>query len=325
MKPGERWKNGLNSCKWSAAGLSCKTTTQLLLWIPRIASLDCLRAALASSNGFMGFVTRSIVDSIALTCLDKAIDSAGFFIGWSSVQCSVFQLATTCVSTPWTDGSTTCIVPVLKKAAARALLEQDEVVSSKAQEALRVCDLFGVPRAPPLIFASRYVTEDPGQVETSAPKLIEKIQMAQMEANKARAAMEEAEKAKANEKRQREAEKEASNKRQREAKTMKVPPKEAKPAATVPDYSEAPGEAHVDDVKPTSSAVTGKDVADEPIESHVDSGEDGVDEAMKETDVELANKESEPTEPGRDDAVDDDEEMGDFPDIVAGGPDSDDD
>jgi hypothetical protein len=249
---------------------------------------------------------------MVLTCLGRNSSSnSGSLFSWSSVQCRIFQLASTCVSTPWNDGSFTSITNTLKRAAMKASMERDESVSMAAKDALRVCDLFGVPRAPPLVFVHRTVNEESDRVETSASEIIEGIQKAQEEAKRARAAMEKAEKAKAQEKRQREAEREESNKRKREAKEKRM---------------EAPvQDADKDVVVATGQESTKTTQNDDAMEMEVEVDADGKDDAN------ATNKEKDtPGEVEESDGQAENEEVGDdfdedFPDIVAGGPDSDDD
>jgi hypothetical protein len=253
---------------------------------------------------------------MVMTCLGRnGSSNTGKLFGWSSVQCRIFQLASTCVATPWSDGSSTSIVNTLKRAAMKASVERNETVSMAAKEALRVCDLFGVPRAPPLVFVHRTVDESSVRVETSASEIIEDIQKVQKQARETRAAMEKAEKAKAQEKRQREAEREESNKRKRELKESR---KEA-PVQEEPPNSSASLDADKRMDMPTES----ENDHNMEMEADVDAGgKNDVKDTNKEKDSQNEGEESD-EQPEYEEVGDDLDE--DFPDIVAGGPDSDDD
>lgn len=299
----------------------------------RNSCLDCLRGGVASSNGYLGFAARSMIDSMVMTCLARNNSfSSQHLFGWSSVQARIFQLASTCVATPWNDGSSTSIVNTLKRVAMRASIERDEAVSMAANEALRVCDLFGVPRAPPLVFVHRTVSENADRVETSAAEIIEDIQRAQVEATQARAAMEQAEKAKAQEKRQREAEREESSKRKREerekrkeAPVLKEPPSSSASPLTADKSVEKRVEQETTKITQKNPPLIEKESKkDEKME--VDNhacGEDEGDPRNKEMDSPNGAEESDGQIKGEE--VGDEELDEDFPDIVAGGPDSDDD
>ena len=293
----------------------------------RNSCFECLRGALSSSNGFMGFSTRSMIDSMIITCLQRfGKVYIGNLFDFSSVQSRIFQLASTSVATPWNDGSSTSIVNTLKQVAIEASVERDETVSMAAKEALRVCDLFRVPRAPPLVFVHRTVSENSDGVETSASAIIEDIRKAQVEAMQARAEMEKAEKAKALAKRQQGAEQEESNKRKREAKTRI----EGSTGQEVTRRSLAPHSTDIHVSMPkeqeklrSCSKNEKKSNEGDGVEMEVGVG------AVSKDDFSAVNKEvgdfscvgaaSGDVEQDGDDA---DEE---FPDIVAGGPDSDDD
>jgi len=273
-------------------------------------------------------VIRSIIDSVALTLLEKSFGSSSRGLtGWSSVQCAIFQLASACVTTPWSDGSTTSIVAALKRSAVRASFEEDEAVILATKEAHRICDMFGVPRAPPLIIVSRSVNEGSNQVERSAPKLIGKIQVAHEEAAKDRAAMEEAERTKLKQKRQRETEKEEANKRKREARTKKSGENVESPQ---PNNDNQSAEKQVQDEQPKPSAGAEEELAVAPFESHEkrdiagdpkNADAEGCPGGQEGEPIGRSSTLGSPTgeKKGHEDMDDD------FPEIVVGGPDDSDD
>jgi hypothetical protein len=167
----------------------------------------------ASANGFLGLAARSIIDSIVVTCLAR--NNSGFSVDpftCSSVQTSTLRLASTCLSTPWNDGAASSVARLLKNFAQKVLNDGDEGMSLSAMEALRLCDLFGTPRAPPLVYVNRTVNDNAERFESLAPNAIAGIQIAQVENKKARVAVEEAEKNKLQEKRLRDKEREDLNK-----------------------------------------------------------------------------------------------------------------
>ncbi len=281
----------------------------------RNACLDCLRGALSSSNGFLGFATRAVIDSMVLTCLLRPTDSSpGNPFGWSSVQCRIFQLASTCVATPWNDGSSTSILSSLKRSAIKACIESDEAVSLAAKEALRVCDLYGIPRAPPLVFVHRTLGEGSLRMEQMAPKIIEDIQNAKVEASRARQAVDEAAETKVREKRQRELERKESNKRKRDAKEM-IKNEMQEITSNVVDLGTEKETTQVDSQQERQDA--------QELYTDVDDGMDGNEEKEDERRNEPQGKFEGVASSDEADDKDDD----DFPDIdiVADGPDSDDD
>jgi len=97
----------------------------------------------------------------------------------------------------------------------KILKEGDEETSRAAMEALRVCDFFGTPRAPPLVFIRRSIGEHEEQFEALAPRTIADIQTCKADDKLARLAAEDKERTMRKEKRLQETEKEAHSKRQR--------------------------------------------------------------------------------------------------------------
>ena len=139
---------------------------------------------------------------------------------FSSVQSRVLRLSGACLSTPWNDGAASSIVRVLKDSSLKFLHDGDKTMSLAAMEALRVCDLFGTPRAPPLLFIHRTISENADRFENLAPKAMADIQSYQEDSRNARVAVEEAEKCKQQEKRLREQEKEECTERKRLAREV---------------------------------------------------------------------------------------------------------
>lgn len=272
----------------------------------------------------MGFSTRSTIDSLVAHCLSRPTNTTpGNPLGWSSVQCRLFQLASVCVATPWNDGSSTSLVPLIKRAAVKACIESNEAVASAAKDALGVCDLFGIPRAPPLLFIHRTLADSSMRMEETAPKMMEDIQAAQEEAVQAREALDQAEQTKLQEKRQRETERKESNKRKRVLQETKNESKKDPPATTskpaeVTAAQETLTEgSRIATPKPSNqeSESASKDLEFTSTES------DRPNKSIKSLDkVEVVESQA-----ATKDAVNQDDD--DFPDIeiVADGPDSDDD
>lgn len=302
----------------------------LFTCICRNSCLDCLRGAVSSTSGYLGFSTRSVIDSLVLTCLLRPLRSSpGNAFSRSSVLCRMFQLASTCVATPWSDGSSTSIVSTVKRVAMKACLEFDEGVSLAANDALRVCDLYGVPRAPPLIFVHRTLGDSSMRMEETAPKIIEDIQNATIEGKQARQAAEHAAELKIQEKRQLEMERKEINKRKREASEKT---KNDKKKIMLPH-----SQMNVDD--PTEQEMTNLDSGKTPSSTQELAGTNSDVEAtesatkgtqyqhMKKTISPPSKVENTATHKMGHDVKDDVEDDDDFPDIdiVADGPDSDDD
>lgn len=289
------------------------------------ACFDCLRGALSSCQGFLGFATRSMIDSLVAHCLSRSTSATtGNPLGWSSVQCRLFQLASTCVATPWNDGSSTSIVQLLKRAAVKSCIESDEAVASAAKDALCVCDLYGIPRAPPLLFVHRTLVESSMRMEETAPKIMDDIQAAQLEAVQARQALEQAEQAKLQEKRQREVERKDSNSKRKKIlhETKNEPKEDTSTKASINvdvTVAEDPSTVANDDVSPKRSNEESKATVTERILTSDEA--DRPKETSKSSEkVDLVDHHD-----IKQDTIDHDDD--DFPeiDIVADGPDSDDD
>ena len=160
-----------------------------------------------------------MIDSMVLTCLSRNnVVSGGDPFLFSSVQSRILRLSGTCLSTPWSDGAASSVVRVLKISALKCLHNGDETMVLSAMEALRVCDLFASPRAPPLLFVHRTINENAERYDNLAPKAIADIQSYQADSRKARVAIEDAENRKQHEKRLREQEKEEYTLRKRTAR-----------------------------------------------------------------------------------------------------------
>jgi hypothetical protein len=195
-------------------------------------------------------------------------------------------------------------------------------VASAAKDALGVCDLFGIPRAPPLLFVQRTLADSTMRMEETAPKMMEDIQAAQEEAGQAREALEQAEQTKLQEKRQRETERKESNKRKRALQETKNESKKDPPATT----------SKVEDTVAQKTLSVGNHDAT-PKPSNQESESASKDLEFTSTESDRPNKSIKSSEKvdvvesqaaTKDDVNHDDD---DFPDIeiVADGPDSDDD
>jgi hypothetical protein len=194
---GELARKEWTSCKQKLRFKSCAGSNfshTLFLCFLRTACADCLRATLISCGGFLGFSIRSLIDSVVLTGLTDIDNSSTLFV-WSPVKASLFELASSCVKTPWNDGASSSIVDTLIQAARKCEADMDARVSMAAMDALRACDSVGVPRAPALLYVSRATattTNSAPQTDASASDLIKNLQTAQVEAAEAKKAAENA-------------------------------------------------------------------------------------------------------------------------------------
>jgi hypothetical protein len=182
-------------------------------------------------------------------------------------------------------------------------------MSLAAMEALRVCDLFGTPRAPALIFFHRTITENAERFECLAPQAIADIQKNQVQNKEARAAVEETEKTKQREKRLREKEKEKSSKLKRgvqETSDVQVLRVGLASEPATPESEAKPGDVPVDAPGAEGAQENNQDM-------ELDAGQ-----------LVLGAGAGEAEDESSDAAQSRDEEFPDF-DIVADGPDSDDD
>lgn len=280
----------------------------------------------------MSLPTRSMIDSVVLTCLTKQTSSPTVdpLASWEA-RVKVFQLAATCVTTPWNDGAATSIVDNLRHTALISITDMNKNVASAAKDALLVCDQSGVTRAPALVNVVRHTQDKSDSTSmpmetTSTQSIMKNIEMARQETSNTRKAYEDEERIRAQEKRKRkETEEEAAKKSKKEEESSKKLENTTKISNSQDD---TPG-YRLDD-KATSSEQSRQELTylavhnlrDEP---GVGSNSQDLGKASTGTMLyEVSEKGISAIDKKDDDAMSKDDANDDFPDIVADGPDSDD-
>ena len=308
----------------------------------RTTCTDCLHAVLVSCGGYTTTSIRSLIDSTVATGLSEMDTSASGVFSWSSVKIGFLELASSCVTTPWDDGAATSITNILAQVARKHESDMDEKVCLAAKAALRLCGATGVPRAPAILYVSRATSANASstqRTDTSASDIIKNIQSTRIEASAVRATAEQAEREKAEEKRrrdeQREEEKAAKRKRtswtkdttgENDSETEKS--RELKPKAA--DTTEI--KQHQEEKISQESVAVDRLKNDEPNEASpldgddneqnkpLDSGDDFMMRGESHHAVEVQSSSKPDEKMDLQDSDEDDE----FPEIVGGGPDSDD-
>ena len=321
----------------------------------------CLKAVLISCVGFLSDSTRSLIDSAVSTGLSNleslsnvAISSNGNVFDWSPVKVSLLDLASSCIITPWNDGGASNLRGILVQTARVFDLDKDSTVSMTAKAALRLCDTVSVPRAPALLFVSREAAVSSDNIQNSqmvsADDIIKNMKIAREETERANKIAEEAEKAKRQklqDKRLMEGrmkEEKASKKRQKMMDTAteelnktngRAPEadKEKPQAASSKDSSDPPQTA-IDLQK--SSRKEGSDQLNklqgqkEPDDNKMETEEsfemdkdDKPDDDKKKIESDETTSKGQLRSVGKEEISSDDDDDA-FPDIVEGGPDSDD-
>jgi len=122
------------------------------------ASASCLSKSIVSCGGFMSMPIRSLIDSVVVNGLSQmggTSEPSTQLLCWPSAKTAFLQLACTCVTTPWQDGSSSALVDLLITTANAFKHDMDREVSLNAIAALRICDTIAVPRAPALKYVAR--------------------------------------------------------------------------------------------------------------------------------------------------------------------------
>lgn len=276
----------------------------------------------------MSIPTRSMIDSIVLKCLTRqTTPNTHDVFCCTAVTVQVFELGRVCLATTWSDGGGTTLQHSLAEAAMAASENGDRQVGLTVKGLLRDCDLYNVPSGPALIYVTRE-EQDAGNSgkDMSAGDVIDSIEKAAIEARKLRDAAEQAERQKAQEKRKRNEERELALKKKRtetpkkqlplpsievetatETKTKTQGSQEGDKQSVVVAEQHTVQETLPGDTRNKSEQITEPETLPTPPEASTEAPDRG--DAM---DIGREDK-------GLD--LDDDE---DFPDIVEGGPDSDD-
>jgi hypothetical protein len=279
-------------------------------------ALETLTASLISCGGFASPSTRSLIDSMATTGLSNICSSNRSEVAcYSSVKAEVFGLGSACLATPYPDGAASSIVNALSHAARLCQADGDSDVAMAAKTALRLCDLATVPRAPALLFVTRQTSalERPSvQTNVSASAMAVNIQNARSEIAESQRVVEDLNspniKRGFKERSQDDVDDSIEAPPRKKAKTMGT---DVLSTSTTRDV-----EPVVENRNPKVIPQVAAEVNDEPVQVDATSDE----EMIKATAGDVPD-------PSPDDFVSNDAESEadeDFPDIVDGGPDSDD-
>jgi hypothetical protein len=319
----------LDTCRIIYAHIICIARSLL-----STLAAEALAATLVSCGGFLSASARGLTDSIATTGLSSMTsDNPNSLFSCSPVKVALLDLASTCLATPWADGAASSIVENLTQAARKCESDRNigVVVASKA--ALRVCDSFAVPRAPALLFVTRASTAagpSAPQMDTSAFALIDNIQKSRSESLKAEKAKQAAEAERAKE----QAEMERVKEKAEADRKKKVEEKRRIEKAVEPEMKRAKKEKVPEVDERVASPKNG---VDSVLKGGVDSKEkqsdsEEPDRDAMEVEPPIVSKESKGRKPPcvidtnpvaasvNADSSGDEE----FPEIVEGGPDSDD-
>jgi hypothetical protein len=319
----------LDTCRIIYAHIICIARSLL-----STLAAEALAATLVSCGGFLSASARGLTDSIATTGLSSMTsDNPNSLFSCSPVKVALLDLASTCLATPWADGAASSIVENLTQAARKCESDRNigVVVASKA--ALRVCDSFAVPRAPALLFVTRASTAagpSAPQMDTSAFALIDNIQKSRSESLKAEKAKQAAEAERAKE----QAEMERVKEKAEADRKKKVEEKRRIEKAVEPEMKRAKKEKVPEVDERVASPKNG---VDSVLKGGLDSKEkqsdsEEPDRDAMEVEPPIVSKESKGRKPPcvidtkpvaasvNADSSGDEE----FPEIVEGGPDSDD-
>ena len=140
------------------------------------AALNALSTVLITGGGYLSLASRSLIDSIALTCLSSvSAKSSSRVATWPPVKIEILKLGSSCLCTPWPDGAMSSIMSDLRKAAKACTRDRDSVVASEGAACLRLCDALSMPRVPALLIVTN--REHCHETQTAA-SLIENIKSA---------------------------------------------------------------------------------------------------------------------------------------------------
>lgn len=346
---GDRLLNELNWCKfiflWPPLLGTCHIIFAHIICIARslfsTLAAEALAATLVSCGGFLSASARGLTDSIATTGLSSMTsDNPNSLFSFLPVKVALLDLASTCLATPWADGAASSIVENLVLAARKCESDRNigVVVASKA--ALRLCDSYAVPRAPALLFVTRASTAggpSAPQMDTSAFALIDNIQKSRSESLKVEKAKMAAEAEKAKEK----AEAERVKEKAEADRKVKAEEKRRIEKAVLPETKRAKKEKVPEVKEPVAPPKNGVDSVSKLTEPAMNGGVDSKaeqsdseepDRDAMEVDPPMVSKENKRSKPPSVEdskpvaASADADSSGDeeFPDIVDGGPDSDD-
>ena len=153
------------------------------------AALETLTASLSCGGEFWSLTTRSLIDSVTVTCLSVAQQQLGrhSLTSQPSVQTALLSLGTASVLTPWSDGATsaTALVDGLQRLARAWSCHQHPSVASSA--ALGVCKALSCPRVPALQIVTRSSVDNSNvSTESTVEFLVEKMKVVRDDEKRAR-------------------------------------------------------------------------------------------------------------------------------------------
>lgn len=184
---------------------------------------------------------RSMVDSVVLTGL-QSMNEQNELLSVSNVKTSILELASCCVTTPWSDGASSSLSDLAVLVAKKCQSDMDAKVCVAAKVVLRVCATIAVPRCPALLYVSRAVAAEANamaSVDQTGRDLIKNIQVARNELMQSEKVNELVKRKNAEEKRHREVE----EKQAKEPKRKKIEAQEMPLQDWVPSPMKAPTNA----------------------------------------------------------------------------------
>lgn len=287
-----------------------------------VYALDCLSSYVVTGGEYLPIASRRLVESIASTCLSSVLSvTSSSMPSFGMVKAAVLSFGTSCVCTPWPDGTGCSIVGLLRAAAKICENDQETNASNAATVALMSCDTVAFPRVPALQVITRTAASNqPSSLKiVSADAIAVNLESARNEIIRAQTVD-----AKDEEKRQQNKAEADSLKKAKRAKTKQVSPTIASTdlPLPLPDVSGSPDKAPGNDLASTI-AGTQVDDASKMIDSDNESAAK-LSKSPKETIQLGGDDEAEAIASEPDDEGDNDDDD-DFPMIVDCAPDDDDD
>ena len=124
--------------------------------------LDAISSITSVCGGFIPLTIRETIESIAMSCITRLSQNKNIplWLSIASTKVAVMRLALNCASSPWSDGCSSSLIGLLHAVASNLRYDREETVSFTAYMALSVCNTLMVPRAPPLVLATRHLSRD---------------------------------------------------------------------------------------------------------------------------------------------------------------------
>jgi hypothetical protein len=143
------------------------------------ACVKCLSMTLTSCSGFLCSSIRRLIESVALSALLMLCDferRSSSVMAWAPIKIGILHLASSCITAPWNDGSSSSLSDRLVDTAKLLECDMDLSVCHAAKEALRICDALQIPRAPALLLVSHRAAVESGAGHLDASSITEGIE-----------------------------------------------------------------------------------------------------------------------------------------------------